>query len=82
MPELKDLHKESELWTSQTPPPPNRRFYISVHYGKIPTEIYFHVTLDDLDDGAQLRESDIRAIVAALDEVHKILMIPKGETKC
>jgi len=82
MPELKDLHKASEHWTSHTPPPSNRRFYISVHYGKTATEIHFQVTLDDLDDGPQLGESEIRAIAATLDEVHKRLMIPKGETKC
>jgi len=82
MPELKDLHKASEVWTCHTPPPSNRLFYISVHYGKTPTEIYFQVTLDNLDDGAELGESEIRAIAAALDEVRKRLMIPKGETKC
>jgi len=82
MPELKDLHKKSELWTSRIPQPSNRWFYISVHYGETHTEIYFKVTLDNLDDGAELRESEIRAIVATLDELHNRLMIPKGETKC
>jgi len=82
MPPNEDLRKVSELWFTITPPPSNRRLYISVHYDQTDQKTYLHANLDDPDESQTLGESEIRFIATTLDEVRTRLGLPKGETKC
>jgi len=82
MPEPKDLRDTSQLSRITSPLPSRRVFYTQVYYGESPHEIHLTLYLDFIDDATLLTDSELTAITNALDELHKTLMIPKGETKC